>query len=152
MTDAPTHSRADSRPRAALADVRATPLSIDEVLEAVDDPRAGAVALFVGQVRDHDHGQAVTGLEYSAHPSVIEVAREVAERHGATDDVIKVAVVHRIGSLAIGDLAIVAAVSAAHRGTAFEVCHAMVDDFKAGVPIWKHQSFADGTDEWVGMP
>jgi len=102
-----------------LAGIRDAPLSVDEVLAAVRDPRAGAVALFLGYVRDHDHGGAVRVLEYSCHPSAVTV---------------------------------VAAVSAEHRAEAFEVCRELVDGFKAGVPIWKHQVFRDGSDEWVGVP
>ena len=136
----------------ALADVRDHALSVDEVLDAVRDPRAGAVAVFVGAVRDHDHGAAVRALAYSAHPSAIEAAGAVAQRWAGTPGVVRVAVVHRLGPLEIGDLAIVAAASAAHRAQAFEVCRGLVDDVKATVPIWKHQVFAEGTEEWVGAP
>ena len=136
----------------ALFDVRDEPLSVDEVLGLVRDPHCGGIALFVGVVRDHDHGAAVSALDYSAHPSVVdtlgEVCREVTARHA----VARVAVVHRVGHLEIGDLAVVAAVSAPHRGEAFEGCRDLVDTLKARVPIWKHQQFADGSDEWVGLP
>ena len=135
-----------------LHDVREEPLSIDEVLALVRHPRCGGIAVFVGVVRDHDHGAAVSSLDYSAHPSVVdtlgEVCREVVVRH----DVARMAVVHRIGHLEVGDLAVVAAVSAAHRGAAFEGCRDLVDTLKARVPIWKHQQFSDGGDEWVGLP
>jgi molybdopterin synthase catalytic subunit len=106
----------------------------------------------VGAVRDHDSGQDVRRLEYSAHPTaqarLAEVAAEVAEEF----DVVAVAAVHRVGVLEIGDLAVVSAVSAAHRGEAFEASRALIDRLKQRVPIWKHQVFADGSEEWVDSP
>jgi molybdopterin synthase catalytic subunit len=112
---------------------------------------AGAVVGFAGVVRDHDGGRTVTRLEYSAHPcaqqTLAEVAAEIAaECHGVR----AIAVSHRIGTLQIGDAALVAAVAADHRGAAFETCERLVDAVKARLPVWKHQFFADGTDEWVG--
>jgi len=139
-------------PEVVLADVRATPLSVDEVLEAVRHPRAGGIATFVGVVRDLDHGHGVESLDYSSHPSAPQVLREIAERLAAGSDVIRVAAVHRVGHLEIGDVAVIVAVSAAHRGTAFDVCRELVDTLKSTVPIWKHQTFDDGSDEWVGTP
>ncbi|UYM06087.1 molybdenum cofactor biosynthesis protein MoaE [Solicola gregarius] len=135
-----------------LLDVRDEPLSLDEVYASVVDPHAGGVGLFVGTVRDHDGGRGVDRLEYSAHPTVAARMREVAEAVTARFDVIALSAVHRVGSLGIGDIAVVVAVSAAHRGEAMGACHALIDDLKAGVPIWKHQVFGDGSDEWVGTP
>lgn len=135
-----------------LVDVRDEPLSVDEVLASVRHPEAGGLALFVGVVRDHDHGAEVSGLDYSAHPSVVDALRQVCEEVAARHDVIRAAAVHRVGHLEIGDAAVVACVSAAHRGEAFEACRDLVDTLKATVPIWKHQRFADGSDEWVGLP
>ena len=132
-----------------LAELREEPLSVDEVYAAVSDPAAGGIAVFAGAVRDHDHGQSVTGLSYSAHPSAADQLREVAEKVAARFDVHAVAAVHRVGDLAIGDLAVVVGVSSAHRATAFEACRALIDDLKATVPIWKHQRFASGDSEWV---
>ena len=171
---------------AVLAGIRESPLSVDEVLAAVRHPHAGAVVVFVGHVRDHDHDRPVEVLEYSCHPSAAEVAHALAARYAAASPtetgrtetgptetgrtetgrtetgrtetgpagsaVVRIAVVHRVGRLEVGDLAVVAAVSAAHRAAAFEVCRALVDDFKSTVPIWKHQVFTDGADEWVGLP
>jgi molybdopterin synthase catalytic subunit len=119
---------------------------------AVADPRAGAVVTFQGVVRDHDHGRGVTLLEYEGHPSAAAVLREVADEIAADPDVYAVAVSHRIGTLKIGDVALVAAVSTAHRAAAFAACARLVDEAKARLPIWKHQIFADGTDEWVNCP
>jgi molybdopterin synthase catalytic subunit len=135
-----------------LAEIRSTPLSVDELVQAVRDPRAGAVVTFIGYVREHDHGDAVEVLDYSCHPSAQQVARDLAARHASSGRVVRLGVVHRVGHLTIGDIAVVAAVSAEHRREAFEVCHALIDDFKGSVPIWKHQVFTDGSDEWVGLP
>lgn len=139
-------------PEVVLVDIRATPLSVDEVVEAVQHPRAGGIATFIGIVRELDHGHGVEALDYTCHPSAPQVLRDVAERLATGTDVIRVAAVHRVGHLEIGDLAVVVAVSAAHRGTAFEVCRELVDTLKTMVPIWKHQVFDDGSDEWVGTP
>ena len=135
-----------------LLDVRDQPLDVGEVTSAVSDPAAGGLAVFVGAVRDHDGGQQVERLEYSAHPTALDRLAEVAAEVAAEFDVVAVAAVHRVGVLAIGDLAVVSAVSAAHRGTAFEASRALIDRLKERVPIWKHQLFADGTEEWVGTP
>jgi molybdopterin synthase catalytic subunit len=132
-----------------LAELREEPLSVDEVYAAVTDPAAGGIAVFAGTVRDHDHGRSVTELSYSAHPSAADELRKVAEKIAQRFDVHAVAAVHRVGDLAIGDLAVVVAVSSGHRGTAFEACRALIDDLKATVPIWKHQRFASGDSEWV---
>jgi molybdopterin synthase catalytic subunit len=134
-----------------LIGVRDTPLSVDEVLRAVADPGAGGTALFVGTVRDEDHERAVTRLSYSAHPSVSQELRQVAEKVAADYPVRALAAVHRVGDLEIGDLAVIVAVACPHRGEAFEACRRLIDDLKAQVPIWKHQLFADGDAEWVGM-
>ncbi|MBW8486299.1 molybdenum cofactor biosynthesis protein MoaE [Actinomadura parmotrematis] len=133
-----------------LADVRETPLSVDEVFAAVGDPAAGGTAVFVGTVRDSDHARAVRRLSYSAHPSVGAELRTVMEKVAADFPVTALAAVHRVGDLEIGDLAVVVAAACPHRGEAFDACRRLIDDLKAQVPIWKHQLFADGGDEWVG--
>jgi molybdopterin synthase catalytic subunit len=132
-----------------LAELRETPLSVDEVQAAVSDPAAGGVALFVGVVRDHDHGRGVTRLSYSAHPSAAAELRRVAEKVAAAFDVRALAAVHRVGELAVGDLAVVVAVACPHRAEAFGACRMLIDDLKQSVPIWKQQWFGDGTSEWV---
>jgi molybdopterin synthase catalytic subunit len=132
-----------------LAEVRDTPLSIDEVHSAVMHPKAGGIALFAGVVRDHDKGKEVTALSYSAHPTAADELSQVAERIAAKFEVHAIAVVHRVGNLEIGDLAVVVAVSSAHRATAFDACRALVDELKETVPIWKHQRFVGGASEWV---
>ena len=135
-----------------LLDVRETSLSVDEVMDAVRDPAAGGTVVFVGTVREEDAGKPVTGLGYSAHPTVQAALAEVARRVVDTHPVLALAAVHRVGDLAVGDLAVVVAVSCPHRGEAFVACRMLIDDLKAQVPIWKHQMFDDGTDEWVGLP
>jgi molybdopterin synthase catalytic subunit len=135
-----------------LVDLRETPLDVAEVVAALDDDSSGGLTLFVGRVRDHDGGKGVDGLDYSAHPTALETMRAVCERVAAEYDVHGVAAVHRVGTLAIGDIAVIIATTAAHRGTAFDASRALTDTRKAEVPIWKHQRFADGSDEWVGTP
>jgi molybdopterin synthase catalytic subunit len=135
-----------------LIDVRESELSVDEVRAAVADPAAGGIALFAGVVRESDHDRAVSGLSYSAHPSAAAELRRVAEVIAEKYPVIGIAAVHRVGDLAIGDLAVVLAVSCPHRAEAFDACRDLIDILKASVPIWKHQRFGDGTAEWVGTP
>lgn len=138
--------------RLRLLAIRAEPLSVDEVWAAVRDDAAGGTALFVGTVRDHDSGKAVARLGYTAHPTAEQRMREVAESVVGRWPVTAVAAVHRVGDLALGDVAVVVAVSCPHRGEAFEAARALIDELKETVPIWKQQVFADGTQEWVGTP
>lgn len=138
--------------RLRLVDIRDTPLDVGEVVESLGDPGAGGLTLFVGQVRDHDGGSGVTGLDYSAHPTALTRLEEVCRRVAEDFDVRGVAAVHRVGHLEVGDLAVVVATTASHRGEAFDASRALIDTLKAEVPIWKHQVFEDGTEEWVGTP
>lgn len=139
--------------RILRADVTERPLSVDEHAELVGDDAAGAVVTFSGVVRDHDGGRTVSSLYYEGHPSapsvVAEVVADVAVRRRG---VRAVAVSHRIGALEIGDVALACAVAAEHRGEAFATCSDLVDEVKARLPVWKHQWFTDGTDEWVNSP
>jgi len=132
------------------AAVGTEPLDVAEHAELVDDPAAGAVVTFAGVVRDHDGGRAVRGLEYSAHPTAAAVvARVAAEIAARTPGVRALAVSHRVGALDIGEVALACAVAADHRQAAFATCAELVDEGKRALPGWKHQVFADGTDEWV---
>ncbi len=134
--------------RAALAD---GPISLAEHEELVAHRAAGAVLGFAGVIRDHDGGRQVMRLEYFAHPSAQQTLADVlAEVAAQCDGVRAVAASHRVGTLHIGDAALVTAVAADHRGAAFDTCALLVDTIKARLPVWKHQFFADGTDEWVG--
>jgi molybdopterin synthase catalytic subunit len=135
-----------------LLSVQDFPIDITAVYSSVNDPSAGGVAVFVGTVRDHDGGADVSLLDYSAHPTAVASLRAVAEDIAARYDVTALAAVHRVGRLEIADIAVVTAVSCAHRGEAFDACRALIDELKQRLPIWKHQLFADGTEEWVGTP
>jgi molybdenum cofactor synthesis domain-containing protein len=141
--------------RVALATVTEEPLSVDEHAALVADAAAGAVVTFAGVVRDHDHGRGVRDLEYVGHPTakdvVAEVAAELAEKY-APGGVRAIAVSHRIGQLAIGDVALAVAVAAEHRAEGFAACSDLVDEVKRRLPVWKRQSFADGSEEWVNFP
>jgi molybdenum cofactor synthesis domain-containing protein len=140
-------------PRIALAQVTEQPLSVEAHAELVDDRAAGAVVTFGGVVRNHDGGKSVETLFYEGHPSAGDVlARVVAEVSARRGGVRAVAVSHRVGALAIGDVALACAVAADHRAEAFATCAELVDEVKAQLPVWKHQHFADGTDEWVNSP
>ncbi|MEU4106999.1 molybdenum cofactor biosynthesis protein MoaE [Streptomyces sp. NPDC048208] len=133
-----------------LLALRDTPLSLDEVYAAVGDDAAGGTALFVGTVRDHDGGKSVSSLEYSAHPTAEQELRRVAEEVAAEFPVRALAAVHRTGLLAIGDVAVITAVSCPHRAEAFAACRKLIDTLKHEVPVWKRQIFTDGATEWVG--
>jgi molybdopterin synthase catalytic subunit len=139
-------------PVVRLVDLRETPLDVREVLDALVDSAVGGVDVFVGTVRDHDHDRGVTGLEYTAHPSALDRLRDVAQGVAEKYDVLAVAAVHRVGRLEIGDEAVVVATAAVHREEAFDASRALIDELKDTVPIWKHQMFTDGRDEWVGIP
>ncbi|WP_254786913.1 molybdenum cofactor biosynthesis protein MoaE [Curtobacterium sp. MCBA15_001] len=146
MTGLPDVDPAD---RVVLADVVDTPVSVEQVADVVATDQDGAVVTFAGVVRDHDGGKGVTALGYERHPSagavIAEVARSIAEAHPG----VRIAVLHRVGDLVVGDVALAAAVSSPHRAEAFAACAALVDLVKESVPIWKHQEFTDGSDEWV---
>jgi molybdopterin synthase catalytic subunit len=135
-----------------LAALRDQPLSVDEVVEAVRDPAAGGLVVFVGAVRENDGERAVDWLDYEAHPSAEARLREVADQVAAMHPTVAVAATHRVGKLAVGDLAVVVAASCPHRAEAFAAARALIDELKATVPIWKHQVFSDGGEEWVGTP
>jgi molybdopterin synthase catalytic subunit len=135
-----------------LVDIREEPLSIEEVYSSVVDQTAGAVDLFIGTVRAEDRGREVVGLGYTAHPTAIERLREVAEQVAETHAIRALGAVHRVGDLSVGDIAVIVAVSTGHRAAAFGACQQLIDTLKATLPIWKHQIFRDGTDEWVGTP
>lgn len=146
-------SAADPQPDVLrLVAVSDAPIDAAAHESAVAVPAAGARVVFCGVVRDHDHGRQVVELEYQGHPSAQDVLAEIAAEFAAEPDVLALAVSHRVGTLAIGDNALVAAVASAHRQAAFEACTRLVDEVKARLPIWKRQVFADGSDEWVNCP
>jgi molybdopterin synthase catalytic subunit len=134
------------------ASVQSAPLSVDRVLGLVLSPPVGGVALFLGVVRDHDRDATVVSLDYTQHPTAEQVLRRCAERVAADHDVVAVAVEHRVGHLEVGDLAVVVAVAAVHRGPALAACTQLIDTLKAEVPIWKEQHFASGEVAWGELP
>lgn len=138
------------QPGVRLAAIRDSSLSVDEVLAAVGDPAYGGTALFIGAVRDHDHGRAVVALEYSAHPTAPAELERVMADVAASAPGVSLAALHRVGALAIGDLAVVVAAAAPHRGDAFVVARTLIDRIKSEVPLWKQQEFIGGEREWVG--
>ncbi|MDP1719806.1 MAG: molybdenum cofactor biosynthesis protein MoaE [Candidatus Nanopelagicaceae bacterium] len=125
------------------------PISVSRLAEEVASHSSGAILTFSGNVRDHDHGKSVESLRYEIHPTssqiLSETVGEIASRHNLTG----IAVAHRYGEIPIGETAFAVAVAAAHRGEAFVACTELVDEIKSKMPIWKHQVFTDGTDEWV---
>ena len=133
----------------ARAFVTTDVILVSELSAAVRSNTAGAIVTFSGDVRDNDHGREVSSLEYEAHPTAQNLLEKVASEIAARHEVLSVAVAHRHGPIPIGESALVAAVAAKHRKAAFEACADLVDEVKAQIPIWKHQVFADGTDEWV---
>jgi molybdopterin synthase catalytic subunit len=152
VTSTPTPGSRGHSPAIRLLDLREVALDPAEVLAAVDDPTAGGVNLFVGVVRDHDHGESVDHLDYTVHPSALARLQEVAEGVAEEFEVVALAAVHRTGLLKVGDIAVVVAVSAAHRGQAYDASRALIDRLKASLPVWKHQVFGDGREEWVNSP
>jgi molybdopterin synthase catalytic subunit len=129
-----------------------SPLDVDHALRLVSGPTVGGIALFVGTVRDRDHDADVVSLDYTQHPSALAVLTRCAEDTADQHDVLAIAVEHRVGHLEVGDIAVVVAVGAVHRGEALAACTHLINTLKAEVPIWKEQHFASGDSEWVGLP
>ncbi|WP_294181330.1 molybdenum cofactor biosynthesis protein MoaE [uncultured Schumannella sp.] len=134
----------------ALAQVTEEPLDRARIEDSVVTAADGAVVCFAGVIRNHDHGDGVRALDYRAHPEAERFLRETCAEIAAETG-LRVAAVHRIGRLEIGDAALIAAVAAPHRAEAFEACSRLVDLIKQRVPIWKRQHLVDGVSEWVGL-
>ncbi|MEB2310235.1 MAG: molybdenum cofactor biosynthesis protein MoaE [Sorangiineae bacterium] len=133
-----------------LFEVREVPISVDEVVAAVRHPAAGGIVTFLGLVRDHNDGRAVTLLEYEAYKSMAEkemltIASELEAELPGT----RIAALHRVGALGVGEVAVVCAASAPHRGEAFRACRALIDRLKERVPVWKREH-GPGGPYWVG--
>jgi molybdopterin synthase catalytic subunit/molybdopterin converting factor small subunit len=127
-------------------------ISIDEARRAVAHPGAGGISIFLGVVRDHADGKQVARLDYEAHETLADkemtrVLEGVAEEHPGA----RIAAVHRVGELGIGDVAVCVAVSAAHRGDAFAACRKSIDRIKETVPLWKKEWGPDGEAHWVNL-
>lgn len=125
------------------------PIDVEQLIQAVGDPGAGAICTFLGVVRDNNLGREVDYLEYEAYPEMAVPAMErIAEEVRERWDVIHVSMVHRVGRLEIGEASVGIAVSSPHRAEAFEACHYAIDRLKESVPIWKKEVWADG-EEWI---
>ncbi|MBS0457946.1 MAG: molybdenum cofactor biosynthesis protein MoaE [Proteobacteria bacterium] len=130
--------------------ISAQPIDVAALRAILDDPRAGGMACFEGRVRDHNDGRAVNGLRYEAYVELAnsEGARILDEARGKFD-ILAASAVHRIGDLAIGEVAVWVGVTAAHRDAAFAACRFIIDEVKARVPIWKHERYAQGDANWL---
>jgi molybdopterin synthase catalytic subunit len=118
----------------------------------VSHPSAGGIAVFCGVVRDHADGKAVARLRYESHVELAQKEmRRVLVALCAAESSVRIAAAHRIGDLAIGDVAVVVAVSSAHRAEAFEVCRSAIDRIKQTVPIWKKEWDPTGKAHWVNL-
>jgi molybdopterin synthase catalytic subunit len=135
-----------------LCELRDNPISVSDALLALGDDSIGGTVLFVGTVRSRDAGRDVVRLRYEAHPAAAEALHAVAGRVAAECPAVALAVIHRVGELAVGDIAVVVAAAAAHRAAAFDAARRLIDRVKLEVPIWKRQQFGDDTAEWVGAP
>ena len=139
-------------PRVRQALVSEAPLSVERLLGLVSGPAVGGIALFIGTIRDHDADADVSSLDYTQHPTAQAVLARCAAQTAERYNVLSVAVEHRIGHLEVGDLAVVVAVGAVHRGPALAAAKHLIDTLKAEVPIWKEQHFVSGATQWVGLP
>lgn len=132
-----------------LSDSEIEPASVERIVASSD----GALVSFKGIVRDNTEGKEVVALDYEAYSEMAEnEMRRIAEEACSRWDIGSVAIVHRTGSLAVGDVSVVVAVSSPHRGEAFDACEFCIDTLKESVPIWKKERFGDGTSSWVNHP
>lgn len=134
-----------------LAIVTADVIDLDALRRHAAGDQHGAIAEFHGVVRNHDHGKPVTELEYQIHPDAAAAMAQILERIAVAHPEVVIAAAHRYGELRIGDVAFAVAVGSAHRGPAFDALRTVVEDVKAELPIWKRQTFADGSHEWVNF-
>ena len=126
------------------------PISADSVLPLVGGPGDGAIDLFLGVVRDHNQGSAVSGMHYDAYPEMAErVLREIVAEAVSQAGVGKVAAVHRIGELRVGEISVAIAASAAHRAAAFAACRYVIEQIKQRLPVWKQERYVGGAESWL---
>ena len=137
--------------RVVRAEVTEAPISVTELADAVHDAAAGAVVTFEGVVRNHDADRAVTGIGYSCHPTAGRIVEQIARDVAQAGRVRALGVVHRVGDLAVGDAALAVAVSSDHRAEAFAVCSQIVEEVKERLPVWKRQTFTDGSSQWSNI-
>lgn len=127
-----------------------TPLELPALRAPLADARAGALVTFEGWVRDHNEGQAVQSLAYEAYVPLAEAEGErILAEARARFGLLGAVAVHRVGHLALGDLAVWVGVTAAHRAAAFEACRYIIDEAKSRLPIWKKEHYASGTTAWI---
>ncbi|MFC2547485.1 MAG: molybdenum cofactor biosynthesis protein MoaE [Actinomyces oris] len=137
--------------RVVRAEVTEAPISVTELADAVQDAAAGAVVTFEGVVRNHDAERAVTGIGYSCHPTAGQVVEQIARDVAQQGRVRALGVVHRVGDLSVGEVALAVAVSSDHRAEAFAVCSQIVEEVKKRLPVWKRQTFTDGSSQWSNI-
>ena len=137
--------------RVVRAEVTEAPISVTELADAVHDAAAGAVVTFEGAVRNHDADRGVTGIGYSCHPTAGQIVEQIAGDVAERGRVRALGVVHRVGDLAVGEAALAVAVSSDHRAEAFATCSQIVEEVKKRLPVWKRQTFTDGTSQWSNL-
>ena len=126
-----------------MVKVTSTPIDLQQIMTDIATPASGGIDVFVGMVRNHSEGKAVTRLEYTAYvPMAEELLGEIESEIRARWPVHQVILVHRIGSLVVGDIAVVTAVASSHRNEAFEACRHAIERIKADAPIWKKEIWA----------
>lgn len=135
-----------------IAGVSTEDIDADALLASVLDDRGGAQVTFAGVVRNHDHGKAVTGIEYVGHPSSDDVMKSVLQEFTGREGVHAISAQHRVGTLGIGGTALFVAVCASHRAQAFTCAADIVDRVKEALPMWKKQFLAEGGHEWSACP
>lgn len=127
------------------------PLDTGALIDSARRDTCGAVASFIGVVRNHDGGESVDAIEYSSHPSSQQILRDIVMEFKDRPGVHCIVAWHRVGHLEIGEDAMVVAVAAEHRAQAFRAVEAIVEDVKAKLPIWKKQELTDGSHNWSGL-
>lgn len=127
-----------------------TPIDTAAAIKALRNPATGALVTFEGWVRNHNEGRDVTQLDYEAYPEMAEKeGTRILEEARARFDILGAACLHRVGQLAVGDMAVWIGVTAVHREAAFDACEYIIDTIKVRVPIWKKETYADGDSGWV---
>jgi len=133
-----------------FCDIVAEPLKLEAVLGAVTSAEVGGVSVFLGSVRNHNDGRVVSQLDYEAYRSMaLSQMQAICAGIAAEIEGVRLACVHRVGSLHVGDIAVICVAGAPHRGEAFKACRALIDRIKHQVPIWKREHGPDGP-YWVG--
>ena len=147
--DQPSRPLPASTPRVVRAEVTEAPISVTELAGGrIPD---GVGVTFEGVVRNHDADRAVTGIGYSCHPTADQVVEQIAQDVAQRGQVRALGVVHRVGDLSVGEAALAVAVSSDHRAEAFAVCSEIVEEVKKRLPVWKRQTFSDGTSQWSNL-